>query len=105
MAAVLAGALAAATIVRAVLDWILGLEGPGVGVAVIVAAVLGGVASLGDARALRPLSDAERRDALLCWGALTGGVAALACLLLPLPWGPLAAATVVGVTVLGLRRV
>ncbi len=61
---------------------------------------------MSQARQVKPLEPAERRDTILGWGALVGGVAALACLLFgPMPWGILAAAAVLAATVLGLRRV
>ena len=47
--------------------------------------VLFGVLALGEARDLRPMPPKERRDAVLGWGGLIGGVAAVACLLAPMP--------------------
>jgi hypothetical protein len=96
---VLVGAWAAAILARAVLDWILGMEGAGVFAVVLAAAALGGLASLGAAREVRPMDPGERRDTILGWGALVGGVASVACLFLPLPWGVLAAVAVLALTV------
>lgn len=101
----LVGAWGGAFLAGAVLNWLLGLEGDGVRVAVLVAALLGGAASISDARRLQPMPPSERRDAILGWGALIGAVATGACLFLPLPWGVVAAAVVCGVTVGGLRWV
>ena len=100
----LAGVWGGAWITGAVLHRVLGLEGTWVAVAIVAGGLLGGIASLGEARTLRPYSPDERRDAILGWG-LIGGMAALACLFLPRPWDLLAAASVVAATVLVLRRV
>ena len=102
---VLVGAWAGAFAARALLVWALDLEGPLVAAATLLAAALGGWLSIGEARQVKPMEPAERRDAILGWGALVGGVAAVACLLIPMPWGVLAAVAVVAVTVLALRRV
>jgi hypothetical protein len=102
---ILVAAWAGAFLARAVLDWVLGQEGTWVAVAIVAAAVLGGLAGVSEAKGVEPLDPAERRDTILGWGALIGGVAAVACLFLPLPWGVLAAAGVVMLTVVLLRRV
>jgi hypothetical protein len=96
---VLVGAWVAAILARAVLDWILGLEGAGVLAVVLAAAALGGRASIGAAREVQPMKPKERRDAILGWGALVGGVGSVACLFLPLPWSVLAAVLVLALTV------
>ena len=83
---------------------LLDLHGPLVAAAIVLAGVLGGVASFGEAREVEPMAPKERRDAVLGWGGLVGGVAAVACLFAPMPWGALAAVAVVAVTVLALRR-
>jgi hypothetical protein len=101
---VLAGAWAAAIVARAVLDWILGLQGAGVSAGILAAAALGGLMSLGPARQVQPMDAGERRDSILGWGALVGVVASVACLFLPLPWSLLAAVAVLVLTVLLLGR-
>ena len=68
---VLVGAWAAAFAARAILNWILGLEDTWVAAAILVAAALGGWASLGEARDLRPMEPEERRDRL-CRAAASG---------------------------------
>lgn len=102
---VLVGAWVGAFLARAVLDWVLGLDGPWVGIGVIVAALIGGALSITEAREVQPMPAGERRDTILGWGALVGGVAAVACLFIPMPWGAVAAAAVVVVTVVSLHRV
>jgi|SRR5215207_46344 len=102
---VLVGAWVGAFLARALLGWALDLEGPLVAVAILVAAAVGGLLSIGEARQLKPMGAGERRDTILGWGALIGGVAAVACLFIPMPWGVLAAVGVVALTVLALRRV
>jgi hypothetical protein len=100
---VLLGAWVGAWVARAIADWVLELDDVWVAVAVLVAASLGGLAALGDARKLTPMDPQERRDTILGWGALVGGVAAIACLFLPLPWGAVAALVVLAATVVALR--
>ena len=103
--AVLVGAWVAAWGARILLDWILGLEGTWVLIAIIAAAVLGGVAAIGEAKKIEPMPEPERRDAILGWTALIGFVAAASCLLLPMPWGLIAAVAVVVLTIVTLRSV
>jgi NhaP-type Na+/H+ or K+/H+ antiporter len=102
---VLVGAWAGAVLARISLDWLLGLDGRWVDVAILLAAVLGGALSVREARQVEPMDRAERRDTILGWGGVIGAVAAAACLFLPLPWGPLAALTVVALTASALARV
>jgi hypothetical protein len=102
---VLVGAWVAAILARAVLDWILGLEGAGVFVVVLAATALGGLMSLRAARQVQPMDPEERRDSILGWGALVGGVGSVACLFLPFPWNVLAAIAVLALTVGLLLRV
>ncbi len=70
IAAVLVGAWVGAGLVRALLDWVLGLEGPGVVAAVLAGAVLGGVGAIGEARRLEPWPPDERRDAIIGWSVV-----------------------------------
>jgi hypothetical protein len=102
---VLVGAWSAAILARALLDWVLGLEGAGVAAGILAATALGGAASLGTARQLQPMDPSERRDTILGWGAVTGAVGSIACLFLPLPWSVLGAVAVLALTVLLLRAV
>lgn len=101
---VLVGAWASAWVVGAALRWLLGADGTWANVAIVAAALVGGAFGVRAARDVRPMTPAERRDTILGWGALAGGVAAVACLFFPLPWGALAAAAVLGATTLALRR-
>jgi hypothetical protein len=103
--AVLVGAWVAAILARAIAGWILGFEGAGLFAVILAAAALGGLTSLGAARQVRPMDPGERRDSIVGWGALVGGVGSVACLFLPLPWSALAAAAVLALTVVLLRRV
>jgi hypothetical protein len=103
--AVLAPAWGCGLIAGIALDWVLGVDGPWLGVGVVAGTLAGGVLGVREARRIKPMAADERRDAILGWGAVVGAVAAVACLLLPLPWGALAAAAVVAATVLALRRV
>jgi len=52
---VLAGASFGAILARTILDWLLGLEGTWVDVAIPVAAALGGYLSIGEARRIKPM--------------------------------------------------
>ena len=97
-------AWAAAMTTRIVLDWLLGLEGAWVDAAVVGAALLGALVGAGDARTLPPLDPKAQRDALVGSTAVVGAVGAAACLLVPFPLGPAAAAVVVALTVVALRR-
>jgi hypothetical protein len=96
---VIVGAWVAAILARAVLGWILGLEGAGVFAVVLAATAVGGLMSLGAARQVQPMDPDERRDSILGWGVLVGGVGSVACLFLPLPWNLLAAVAVLALTV------
>lgn len=100
----LAGACAGGFLASAILRWLLGLGGTGVAAAIVGAAALGAFFCLGEARQITPMDPAERRDAILGWGALIGGVVAIACLFVPMPWGALAGAAVLATTVIALRR-
>jgi hypothetical protein len=102
---VVVGAWVAAFTTQAVLDWLLGFDGPWVAAAVVVAAVLGGAAGLGEARALRPLDPDERRDTVLGWVVILGAAVAVACFILPLPWSVFAIVGTIALTVLALRHV
>jgi len=64
---VLAGASFGAILARTILDWLLGLEGTWVDVAIPVAAALGGYLSIGEARRIKPMDPSERRDTILGW--------------------------------------
>ena len=97
-------AWAAAMTTRIGLDWLLGLEGAWVDAAVIATALLGALVGAGDARSLPPMDPKAQRDTLVGWTAIVGAVGATACLLVPVPFGPAAAAVVVALTVLALRR-
>jgi hypothetical protein len=101
---VLVGAWSAAILARAILDWALGLDGAGVFAAILAGSALGALASVGAARRLEPMDPEERRDSILGWGALIGGVGSVACLFLPLPWGAVAAGAVLVLTVALLQR-
>src|SRR4051812_14831308 len=96
---VLVGAWIASWIMRALLDWILGLEGTGVDLAVVAAALAGAVLSLPAARELEPWSAAASRDALLGFGTIVAIVLVLPCFALPMPWGLIAAAVVAALSV------
>jgi hypothetical protein len=102
---VIVGAWVAAFLAGGLLDWILGLQGTWVAVAVLLAGVLGGFLSIGEARRVEPMDPAERRDTILGWGTIVGVVAALACLYLPMPWAIVAALGVLAVTLIALRQV
>lgn len=102
---VLAGACGGALLARVTLDWLLGLDGDRLAVAIVAAAVLGAFLSIGDARQITPMDPSGRRDAILGWGGLIGGVASVACLFAPMPWGAFAAAAMLAATVIVLRRV
>jgi hypothetical protein len=102
---VLVGAWVGAFLGRALFEWLLGLDEPWRAIGILGAAAAGGLLSLGEAHRLGPMPPHERRDAVLGWGALVGGVGAVACLFLPMPWGALAALAVLVVTVIALRRV
>jgi hypothetical protein len=93
------GAWFAAFVMRAALNWILGLEGIGVAAAVLAAAALGAWASIGEARELGRMGLEERRDSHMGWIALVGGTGSVACLFLPLPWGVAGAVVVLVVTI------
>lgn len=101
---VLVGAWVAAFPVGAVLE-LLGTDRTWAAVAMLLAGVLGGSLSVREARQVQPMEPAERRDAILGWGGVIGAVAAAACFLLPMPWGVLAAFSVVAVTASVLARV
>jgi hypothetical protein len=101
---VLVGAWVAAFPVGAVFE-LLGMDRTWAAVAMLLAGVLGGGLSVREARQVQPMDAAERRDTILGWGGFIGAVAAAACLFLPLPWGPLAALSVVAVTASVLARV
>lgn len=75
------------------------------GLALIGAAALGGLVGVSAAQELEPYRPKEKRDVALGWGALVGAVGAVACLLIPLPWGAVAAAAVAAATLVTLRRV
>jgi hypothetical protein len=102
---VLVGAWVSAWVARALFDWLLGLEGAWLLGLVLAATALGGVASLVEARRVRPIDPAERRDSILGWGAVIGGMGSIACLFLPFPWGVLGAIAVLALTAALLRRV
>jgi len=82
-----------------------GVDGTWLWVLTVVAGLIGAAAGVAWARSVEPYPPAERRDAILGWGALIGGVAALACLALPMPWGVIAAVAVAALTVAALRSV
>jgi hypothetical protein len=102
---VLVGAWAGAVAAHVLLEWILGQGGAWVAVVILASAFLGGLGGVAEAKDLEPLDPVEHRDKLLGWGTLLGGVGAVACLFLPMPWGVIAAAGVVAATVLVLARV
>lgn len=102
---ILLGAWVAEFIAVAVLDWMLGLEGTWVLVVILIAAAVGGFAGIREARQVQPMAPDERRDTILGWGTVIVGVGAVACLVLPFPWSAFAAAAVLAVGVVMLRRV
>jgi hypothetical protein len=103
LATVLLGAWMGGTAARALLEWALGLRGTWVLVAILVATVLGGLASLDAARKVEPMAPGERRDAILGWGVVVALVGVAACFALPVPWAVIAAAAVVGLAIVALR--
>jgi hypothetical protein len=99
----LVGAWAAAICARVLFGLVGDLDGVLLIVLTVIATALGALASVPAARRLAPLSARERRDVVLGWGALVAGVAVVACLFLPLPWGVLAALAVLITAVCALR--
>jgi hypothetical protein len=102
---VLVGVWFGAFLARALLHWVLGLEGTWVRVAVLAAGLVSGILSIGEARGLSPMPPGERGATIIGWGAVVGALGAVACLALPFPWGLLAVVVVVVVTVVALSRV
>jgi hypothetical protein len=96
-------ALGFAVITRLLLDWILGLEGPLVALAVASMAALGAIAALGDARTLKPMDARERRDAYVGWTVVIGAALTAVSFALPGPWAFVAAGVVIVLTALALR--
>ena len=88
-----------AFLVRAVAGWVIGTAGALLVVPTLVAAALGALVGMAEARAL-----AGRDDHTQLLGGLAGAALAVACLFLPMPWGLLAALAVAAATVLALRR-
>ncbi len=93
------GLWAGAWIGRIAFDWLLGLDGAALLAGQLACALIGGVVMWLDSRTLRPWRPAERRDAIVGWGLLIGLVVAFGSLLLPTPWGLIAAPTVLVVLV------
>jgi hypothetical protein len=89
---------------RALFDWVLGIEGVWLVVPIAIATAIGAYAGYEQAKGLEPLTLWERRDAFLGWGAVIGVIAVIACFLLPMPWGGIAAGAVAAVTLVVLRR-
>jgi hypothetical protein len=89
---------------RALFDWVLGIDGTWLLVAMVVAAAIGARAGWEEAKGLEPLTLWERRDAFLGWGALIGVAAVIACFFLPMPGGGIAAGAVAATTLVVLRR-
>ena len=96
-------ALGLAWLTRAILDWVLGVEGTALQVAVIAALVIGAAVGVAEARGLEPFDREEQRERSLGWITTIGAIAALLCLALPLPWSPIAALAAIGLTILALR--
>ena len=96
--------LCAGWVARAILDWILGVEGTVLQVGVIVAIVFGAAAGLIEARDLERYEAGERRDAIVGWTFVIGLGGTLAALTAPMPWGALAAAAIAAATLLLIRR-
>ena len=88
-----------AFVVRAVAGWVIGATGALLVVATVVAALLGALVGMAEARAL-----AGRDDPTQLAGGLAGAALAVACLFVLMPWGLLAALAVAAATVLGLSR-
>lgn len=97
------GAVSGAVLGRIVFDFVVGLDGWAVAGPQLALTMIGAGVAVGDAKRLEPLPPHEQRDTILGWGALIGAVAALACLLLPMPWGAVAAVAVSAATVATLR--
>jgi hypothetical protein len=100
---VVVGAWVSAWVVT-VLARILDLDGTLVLILGLVAALVGGLASVGEARSVEPWTVWDERDAYLGWLTFLGIVAVIACLFIPMPWGLLAAAVVAALTIAVLRR-
>lgn len=99
------GVWVGAGIVTVLLNDVLDFDGGWVLWAILAGGLFGGVLSLGEARVLRPMPPAERRDAIQGWGFVVALVLVLACLAIPMPWGAIAAPVVLVVWVLAVRRV
>jgi hypothetical protein len=103
--AVVVGLFAVSLVCEAVLGWALGVTDawlPVFVVAALLAVLVSADARLGRAEAV---ADAAREsyDRVVCAIVVVAVVAAVACLYLPLPWGGLAAGTVVVALVVALR--
>jgi uncharacterized membrane protein len=101
---VLVGAWVGAASANVLFNWILGLDGVLPLILALVAAVLGALAALGEARRLEPWTLWDQRDAYLGWVTFFGIVAVIASLFIPMPWGGVAAVAVAAVTVVVLRK-
>ena len=89
---------------RALFDWVLGIEGTWLVVAMVIAAAVGAAGGYEEAKDLEPLTLWDRRDAFLGWTAVIGLIAVVACFLLPMPGGAIAAGAAAAITLLVLRR-
>lgn len=100
--AAVAGVGVAFFVVQAALGWGLGVAGAGITVLIAVSllAVLVVTDALDGSQA--PATD-DRYDVLVCAVVTLAVAIAIACLYLPLPWGGLAAATVLAVLVVAMR--
>jgi hypothetical protein len=84
-------------VVQAALGWGLGVAGAGL--TVLVAVMLLAVLAVTDALGGRPTEDEDEEqgyDLVVCGAVATTVAVAIACLYLPLPWGGLCAAVVLG---------
>ena len=102
--AVLIGAWAFAGLAKIVFDLLLGIDDTALLVIILAAALLGAVGGMAEASGLEPMEPGERRDTILGWGAFVGIIATVVCLLLPMPWGALAATAVGTATIATLAR-
>jgi hypothetical protein len=103
--AVVVGLFAVSLVCEAVLGWALGVTDawlPVFVVAALLAVLVSADARLGRADAVADAAQ-ESYDRVVCAIVVVAVVAAVACLYLPLPWGGLAAGTVVVALVVALR--
>jgi hypothetical protein len=101
---VLGGAAFAVGVANVLFNWLLGLGGTVVLILCLVAAVIGGLTALDEARSVEPWTLWDERDAYLGWVTFFGIVAVIACLFIPMPWGGVAAGAVAAFTLVVLRK-